>query len=43
MILAAWFDGLRRVWRAPTLAGGVFVLTLAAAPYPQEILVNAVQ
>ena len=31
MILAAWLDGLGRVRRAPALAGGVFVLTLAAA------------
>jgi len=31
MILAAWLDGLARVRRAPALAAGVFVLTLAAA------------
>ena len=31
MILAAWLDGFGRVRRAPTLAAGVFVLTLAAA------------
>ena len=31
MILAAWLDGLGRVRRAPAVAAGVFVLTLAAA------------
>ena len=31
MILDAWRDGLARVRRAPTVLGGVFVLTLVAA------------